>query len=55
MKHKNLLYKIEIREIESKKTYLMEIRTPHLNWSMEQYQRNRQKEYPSIADQLDDI
>lgn len=41
MKHKNLLYKIEIREIESKKTYLMEIRTPHLNWSMEQYQRNR--------------
>lgn len=42
MKHKNLLYKIEIREIESKKTYLMEIRTPHLNWSMEQYQRNRQ-------------
>ena len=36
-----MLYKLKITETQSGKIYLMEIKTPNLEWTMEQFQRNR--------------
>jgi hypothetical protein len=37
-----MLYKIKITEINTFKSYKMEIKTDRLEWFMEQYQRNRE-------------
>ena len=36
-----MLYKIKITESQSKNSYVIEIGTDRLEWSMKQYQRNR--------------
>tara|TARA_R100001198_G_C5090449_1_gene127545 strand:- start:436 stop:573 length:138 start_codon:yes stop_codon:yes gene_type:complete len=37
-----MLYKIKITEVNTLKSYKMEIKTDRLEWFMEQYQRNRE-------------
>ena len=36
-----MLYKLKITEIETNKTYKMEVKTDRFEWFMEQFQRNR--------------